>query len=230
MEFFFVNVGQHFPTRGKRFFCPDFTLGLPCPICEFVSELYTEGNSDSIELAQKLRVRKQYWMNIIDRANEAAGPQLLTAGRMIFKQIKALAMDPQYGDLLIDPDDGLDLTVTRTGTGRNDTEYVVTSDRETSPLSSDDALIDEWLDMAMDLSPVELTDDPSEDHALTHDEDGTLSSTVNILPYERLKEAFEGIDPTSISAGDDQNGDEEEPEDEVSSVISRRRGRRGRRR
>jgi hypothetical protein len=82
----------------------------------------------------------------------------------------------------------------------------------------------------MDLSPVELTDDPSEDHALTHDEDGTLSSTVNILPYERLKEAFEGIDPTSISAGDDQNGDEEEPEDEVSSVISRRRGRRGRRR
>jgi len=226
MDFFFVNVGQHFLSRRDQHFCPDRILGLPCPICEFVSELYKEPTEENTKLAANIRVRRGWWMNIIDRSNEAAGPQILPAGKTIFVDIRGLVMDPQYGDLILDPDEGLDLTIHRTGTGRNDTEYTTHSDRETSPLNSDPDLIDEWLDTAMDLSPVELTDDPSEDYELMHDEEGNLVAKVAVETYDRIKEAFEGIDKEALRSDDD----EEEPEDEVSSVISRHRGRRGRRR
>lgn len=231
MEFFFVNVGQHFLTRTNRHFCPDFTLDLPCPICEFVSQLYTEGGDANIKLAENLRVRKQYWMNIIDRNAESAGPQIFSPGKMVFGQIKSLVMDPQYGDLLVDVDDGLDLRITRTGTGRTDTRYETHSDRETSPLSSNPAEIDQWLDAAMDLSSVELTDDPTEDHSLLHDDEGNVVAIVAVEPYERIKAAFEGIDRTVLSAkGDDDEEDDEEAEDRVASVIRSRRSRRGARR
>ena len=229
MEFFFVNVGQHFISKGNQHYCPDFTLGEKCPICEFVNDLYTAGDQASIELARKIGVRKGFWMNVIDRANESAGPQIYTPGVMVFREIAAFAMNPQYGDLVIDENEGLDLEIVRTGAGLK-TRYHCTFDRETSPLADDPAVIDQWLGAAIDLTPVLLTEDPAEDYNITHDEQGTITAKVAVEPYERLKEAFEGIDPTSLgSDANDDEDDEDEAEDKVSSVIRSRRGRRGRR-
>lgn len=233
MEFFFVNVGQHFLSRTNRHFCPNFTLGLPCPICEFVSELYAAGDDASTALARKLGVRKQFWMNLIDRANESAGPQIYTPGKMAFSQIATLAMDPEYGDLIIgdaetEDLEGLDIVIDRTGSGLQ-TRYNVIAKRETTPLNPDPAVIDQWLAAAMDLSPVELTEDPAEDYAITHDENGNSVAVVSVEPYERIKEAFEGVDYDAVDGADDEE-EEQEPEDRVSSVIASRRGRRGRRR
>lgn len=226
MEFFYVSVGQHFISRSNRHFCPSFTFGDPCPICEFVSQLYTAGDDASVELARKLGVRKQYWMNVIDRNNEIAGPQVWTPGPMIFKQIAAIVMDPQYGDLLIDEEDGLDIVVERSGSGLQ-TSYNVLAKRETTPLANDVAIIDQWMNTAMDLTPVQLTDDPGEDYELSHDEQGNAIAIVTVETYDRIKEAFEGIDQSSLS--EDDSDDDEEPEDKVASVINQRRGRRGRR-
>ena len=89
MEFFFQAVGTHHFQDGRRLYCPSFISEgeLGCPVCEFVQTLYRSGGKAAKGMADKLRVRKRYWMNVIDRDDEEAGPKILTAGVTIFGPI-----------------------------------------------------------------------------------------------------------------------------------------------
>lgn len=228
-DFFWVDVGKHFLQNNKTYICPEFTLGEPCPICEFVKELYSAGDAESKTLAGNIGRRKQFWMNIIDRDNEDAGVQLFTPGALIFKAIASIIGDPDYGDIF-DEDDGTDIVITRTGLGRTDTRYEVMARRKSSPLSHDPDLIDKWIESALDLSPVELSDDPEEDASFVSDKQGTLIAPVAVMPYARIKEEFEGSDVDK----EEEDVDETHPfpNDDTESVratIRRRRTRRSRR-
>ena len=210
-DFFWQDVGKHYPPDSNRsFVCREFTLGEPCPICEFVQELYDAGDEASKTLAGKIRCRKQFWMNIIDRANEDKGPQIFTPGPMIFKQVASLIGDPDYGEIY-DEYEGLDLIISRTGTGL-DTEYDVNSRRKESPLADNDDIIDEWLDAAKDLSVVELSDNPAEDRAA-----GGGDAVVFVLSYERLESEF-----TALDVEGDPKVDLPFPEDDNDSKRTRR--------
>jgi len=206
---FWQEVGKHYiPGAEHSLTCPKFTAGLDCPVCEYVDELYKAGDDASKELAGKLRVSKQYWVNIIDRENEDAGPQVYTPGPSVFKSIYGLVADPEYGDIY-DPYEGWDLVISRTGQGIN-TEYEVQPRaRGQRPLSEDEDTIDAWLDAAKDLSVVELSDNPAEDEKLA---DGLL---VRILPYDRLSAEF-------YQEGDGES-DEPFPEDEEEEVPAKRK-------
>lgn len=218
-DFFWQDVGRHYlPNISKSFTCLSFTIGEECPICEFVDGLYKAGDEESKKLAGEMRVRRQFWMNIINRADteEDASPLIFTPGPMIFKQVASLIQDPDYGDAVFDPDEGLDLIITRTGEMLN-TEYDVKARRNESPLSEDPDLIDKWLEEAKDLSVVELTDDVSEDAELLGDD-----VVVTVLPYDRLKEEFEALDASPEDEDDLPPFDDDE--EELEKVIRRKRG------
>lgn len=223
MEFFFQCVGTHeFPDKS-RVYCPAFTSEgeLDCPICEMVQELYKSVDKASKALADQLRVRRKFWMNVINRDDEDRGPLILTAGVTIFNPISNIVSDPDYGDVT-DIEDGVDIIIKREGEGLN-TKYDVIARRHDSPLSSDSDQAQRWLDVARDLSYVEVSDDPHEDMELS---DG---HAVYVLPYDRIAQEFD-LDCVHTyndeSVDDDSEEDVEDEETPARREISRRRARR----
>ena len=217
MEYFFQTVGRHYMPNKKNFYCSHFTSEgeLECPICELVNELYRAGDKASKALAGQIRVRKQYWMNVIDRSNEARGPLIFTPGVTIFNSIVAMVSDPDWGDIT-DVDEGVDLIITRTGK-KLDTSYEVMGKRSPSPLSRDPDQVASWLEDAKDLSPMDVSDNPEEDKKLSE------GHAVYMLPYDRVvreagleNDAFlaEDKEEEEDLLDDDLPFDEDEDEDE----------------
>lgn len=189
MEFFFQPVGRHyFPgsERKKYVYCPRFTSEgkLPCPVCELVDDLYKQGDK---EMGKELRLSRQWWMNVINRKDQKAGPLIFTPGETIYQAITGYVSDSDYGDIF-DPEEGCDIKVERDGVGI-DTEYQVRTGKP-GPLAVtedgeiDEALINQWLEKAKDLSYVEVSDDPEEDKDLS------AGHAVYLLPYDRIVKEF----------------------------------------
>jgi hypothetical protein len=228
VSFFFQEVGKHYslPDDSSEF-CPLFTTAgeYECPICDLVGELYKAGDKDR---AGKLRVRKGYWVNVIVRdpddqgGTTGNGPKIYTPGVTVFKYFQGILTNPDYGEFY-DPYDGVDLVVEKKGEGL-DTEYNVTPRRDSSPIHVDEDLMEKWLDEAIDLSWVMLSDDPAVDQENSED------AVVILLPYDRLLEKH-GLGPgVDVSAMDvKEEAKKSEPADEVEKVINQRRQRRSRR-
>ena len=185
MEFFFQPVGRHYFPDGQNVYCPNFTTERErdCPVCEIVKELHAAGDKASKKLASSLGVRRSWWMNVIDRSNPSAGPLIFTPGVTVFNSIISLINDPDYGDIT-DLEEGTDITIEREGQGL-DTQYEVTPRRKESPLSTDEAEMEDWLERARDLSWVEVSEDPEEDR------DMAGNHFVWVYPYNRIVEEFE---------------------------------------
>jgi hypothetical protein len=212
MEYFFQEVGKHnLPPDGKKsFYCPKFTSGgeLECPICDYVDELYKSGDKVNKELAGKLRVRRMFWMNAIDRANAKAGPQIYTPGVTVFGTIASLIGDPDYGDIF-DAEDGTDIIIEKSGK-ELDTEYQVKPKRTSTPLSDNDEEVKKWMKDAKDLSFVEVSDDSEEDAELSK------GHAVFVLPYDRLEKEFSSV------ADLDEDGDEDDDRPAKKQVTKRK--------
>lgn len=122
----------------------------PCPVCELVEKLKKSKSKADRDLGERIGARKRFYLNVIDRDAEGTDKEygVLGCGVTIVKEISALMTDPDYAGL-DDPDEGFDLTITKTGTGLN-TEYKVIPKRNPSPLggSLDE---DETLERCADL-------------------------------------------------------------------------------
>lgn len=154
--------------KGTTVVCPT-THGdhKPCPICEASKQLknLSKAKDDAYDKqSSQLYRKRRIYFNAIDRAfdlnsvtkneegkyigsdgKENNPVQILAVGVTIYKAILTLLCDPDYGDLL-DPDAGLDLIITKTGTGR-DTDYDTKAARKESPIGLDD-----WQDQLHDLT------------------------------------------------------------------------------
>lgn len=211
MEFFFQAVGVHHLDDKTRVYCPHIVSDgeLPCPICEIVDQQYKFGDK---ELASQWRVEKKFWMNVISREASGDGPKILTAGTTIFQPIIALLSDPDNEDIF-DVKTGIDLVISRTGKGKNDTKYGVTPKLKKTPLHTDPNQIKEWMKAAKDLSWIEVTDDPEDDMELTK------GKTIWVLPYDRIVREYElDTDAEEIVEGDDgfeEFGEDLDDEDET---------------
>jgi hypothetical protein len=222
MEFFWQPVGKHnFPPDGKKaVYCPNITSEgeMECPVCEIVDGFWKAGDKASKKMAGELKARKSFWMNVIDRSDEEKGPQIFTPGVIIFGSLISIFNDPDYGDFT-DVDEGFDISIERTGTGR-ETEYEVRPKPRKSPLHADSDKIDELLEKAKDLSVVEVSDDPEEDKELSE------GHALYLLPYDRIVREFDLDDPEAIGTDIEDDVDEdEEDEDEppAKKEIARRR-------
>ena len=148
MDYFFLEVGQHY-INNTSLMCPNICSEgeLPCPLCEVNELLFRSGEK---EMADRYRVSRSFWMNIIVRGEESSGAQKFTPGVTIFRSLASYISDPDYGDIT-DEGEGFDVKITRKGQGIN-TRYETRCARNPSPLSEDDDQIEEWLEKATDIA------------------------------------------------------------------------------
>lgn len=225
MEFFYQEVGKHemWDFGGKEIYCPKYTSGgqFDCPICELVSELY-KGNEAEQALAQKLRLVRTFWMNIIVRDKEdkggdtGSGPFIFQPKVTIFNGIQAL-INGSYGDVT-DFDTGTDIEIHKKGE-KLKTEYQVfpRNFRGDLPLHVDDKKMEEWLEKAQDLSWVMLSENKEEDAQLA----GGL--IVRLLPYDRMLDEYgigPGMDVSKLEKKQAANGGGSSP---VREALTQRR-------
>lgn len=129
--------------------CPKRLVNQPCPICQHIDQLEAKGDMSSLELASSLEVNASFFCNVIDRKDPDAGVKIW----QLRQGIKDDLMDEYeaHGSLdFTDPVQGMDVAVTRKGTGRKDTRYKVVL-LQPSRLAETDEQINQWIDDAKPL-------------------------------------------------------------------------------
>ncbi len=144
---------------GYTFTCPKYTPGdhdKACPICDEGDRLRKTKDQDDFEAAKKFRARKSYYSNVVDLEDAVFTLQdlkdfkesypdkdvpfqlgetkvkVVSYGTTLFKDLLDHFSD---GDDLSSLESGRDLTVTREGVGRFDTEYRLKLDKNESEFS-----------------------------------------------------------------------------------------------
>ena len=62
---FHYNVGKQ-----NGFLCPKRNFGDDCPVCEFATKLFNQGDTESINMAKKLFARQRFFSPVIVRGEE----------------------------------------------------------------------------------------------------------------------------------------------------------------
>lgn len=92
-----------------------------CPVCHFVKKLYStsERDSDEWKLAGQLKAKQRYISRIIVRDKENPEiPEYYEYGPSIWKKLYHIIVESDFGNIL-DPKDGRDFNLIKSGTGRN---------------------------------------------------------------------------------------------------------------
>lgn len=114
----------------------------PCAVCEFVEALKASGDEDHKEIVNKIRPKKKYWINLIEKDYKTKEVKdekvyMFGAGKKMIDAVMGAMEDPDFGDIT-DPDEGHDIVLTRTGTGMYDTRYEFILRPKPSPIGTDD--------------------------------------------------------------------------------------------
>lgn len=124
-----LHYGFKIGGRDRAIVCPSFSDKGRCPVCEFIDKLKSNGGEDLKEVADKLRRRKKYWVNLLVRPKEGseAEPkvQIWGASQKFIDTVMEAFDEEDYGDIT-DPVEGHDIKVTRKGSGFTDTRYSFT--------------------------------------------------------------------------------------------------------
>jgi hypothetical protein len=102
---FHYNLGDN---RG--FLSPKKNFGEDDPLDSFVRKLFNEGSDDSVKMAKNLMARQRFFSPVIVRGEEEKGVRLWGYGKMAYKDLLSLVLNPDYGDIT-DPDVGTDLVI-----------------------------------------------------------------------------------------------------------------------
>ena len=102
---FHYNVG-----KNSGFLCPKKNYGEDCPVCDFASKLWREGDDDSKKMAKSLFARQRFFSPVMVRGEENAGVRVWGYGKMAYETLLNLVLNPEYGDIT-DTDNGTDLVM-----------------------------------------------------------------------------------------------------------------------
>ena len=235
MEMFYEEVWVHYGVgksdtnkKGTMIVCPK-TNGddEPCPQCELVDQLFklSKKKDDSYsKQAKELMKKKRVYYNAIDRSedisqysknaegkwvdaegNEGSPVKVLATGIGVFKDLLNIIVDPEYGDIT-DPEEGLDVIITKTGSGFN-TNYDVKTVRKESAVG-----FDEWEACLNDLAPLKKCKTYDEILAII---DGDTASDDN--------EADEDEEYPPVSDGTPDEEDGEDLEADIKAALQRRK-------
>lgn len=129
--FFHYNIGE----RG--FLCPKRNFGDECPVCEFASKLFKEGDDDSVAMAKDLFVRQRFFSPVLVRGEEDQGVRVWGYSKTVYETLLNLVLNPDYGDIT-NVAEGLDLTVEygKSAGARYPTTNIIPK-RKSSPLCKD---------------------------------------------------------------------------------------------
>ncbi|MNJ59091.1 hypothetical protein D3C77_547570 [compost metagenome] len=145
------------------------------------------------------------WYNIEDDKKESP-VHVLATGIGLYKDILGLIVDPEYGEVMLDPKEGLDIIVTKTGTGQFGTKYEVKAARKESSVG-----LEEWEDALNDLDALVVPKTAKEMEDLMEGNESGNSSDVD----DDDEEEEEKTTPTKKNkASTKTNARKPEPEDE----------------
>jgi hypothetical protein len=110
-----------------------------CPVCHFVKRLYStsERDSDEWKLAGQLKAKQRYISRVIVRDKENPEvPEYYEYGPSIWKKLYHIIVESDFGNIL-DPKNGRDFNLIKSGTGRNSNYDASTPAAEKSPIFND---------------------------------------------------------------------------------------------
>lgn len=110
-ENFFSETSLH-RIGMQNIHCPKFK-GDPCPVCQYISELWNTKDQENIDRARQIKARKRYYFNVIvrervitdektgkDVVEKDAGPLIFSCGVKLFEKfLKTILDDEEYGDI-----------------------------------------------------------------------------------------------------------------------------------
>jgi len=107
-----------------------------CPICKFVSKLYStaEKGSDEWELAGKLRAQDRYIYRVIVRGKEVeTEPEFYESGKSIFEILYHIIAETDFGNIT-DNKTGRDFALSKKGSGRRAKYETSTASANSTPV------------------------------------------------------------------------------------------------
>lgn len=139
-EQFWHEFGMHYiktKEGGKPevvHICNEKTYGKPCEICEMVGQAYRNAETDAQRNFIKENFANEgYLVNVLHlTGTEPQKPQVMLIGSGIFEDF--LEIYEEYGDFT-NIETGVDIIITREGTGKNDTSYTVMPSRTSEPVT-----------------------------------------------------------------------------------------------
>ena len=130
---FHYNLGEN---RG--FLSPKKNFGEDDPLDAFVRKLFNDAGDDDIKMAKNLMARQRFFSPVIVRGEEDKGVRLWGYGKMAYKELVTLALNPDYDDIT-DPETGTDLVINYgKPAGASFPKTTITPRRRSSPLFTDD--------------------------------------------------------------------------------------------
>jgi len=117
------------------------------PIVEFAKQLKASGDKEDWKLSKKLEPKMRVFAPIIVRGEEEKGVRLWEFGKATYSQLLGIAEDEDFGDFT-NVDEGFDFTlkaVISETAGRKGLKSTISPRPKSSPLSTDPAQIQKWL-------------------------------------------------------------------------------------
>jgi len=241
-DFFYKEVYVHYGVgkteqnpKGTMVVCPTTDGdGKPCPVCQ-LSKAYKDASKAKDDQYDKesrsLWRKKRVYYNAIGRdenlsdykknsegkwvnaKGEEENPvKVLGTGVGILKDILGIICDPEYGDIT-DPEKGLDLIITKSGTGFN-TNYDVKTVRKESPIG-----FEFWKECLNDLAILAKYKTYSEIEAIVNGEETPAETPASTSTTESSDtSAKEDTTKENTSEG----GSSETLEDEIKKALKLR--------
>jgi hypothetical protein len=128
------------------YLCLKEMKGEECPVCEARLGAADKEESD----AMRPKGRALCWL--IDRNDQKSGPQLWAMPGRMFRDLRGREVDRRHGGVIKidDPEEGYDITFSRTGTGNRTAYESIEVDRESSPIHQNEKQQEAWLDYVVD--------------------------------------------------------------------------------
>lgn len=128
--------------NGKKIFSP-LDPNAPDPARDEFNRLMALGDEQSKKMAHDMREKKRALMWVVSRDEPEKGAQLFDTNRFVLRDILAIFMDSDYGDIT-DPETGCDITINYTQGSRNAfPKWQVVPRRNSSPLGHPELLNDD---------------------------------------------------------------------------------------
>ena len=143
---FHYNVGKQ-----NGFLCQKRNFGEECPVCDFATKLFNQGDTESINMAKKFFARQRFFSPVMVRGEEKEGVRVWGYSKTVYQELLSLVLNPDFGDIT-DSEEGVDLVLKYAkDPGQLYPRTSVTPRRKSSPLcETDDTDCQELIDNVPD--------------------------------------------------------------------------------
>jgi hypothetical protein len=143
----FTEMQFYYGIGSKKVMASPANWGEKDPIKEFAKQLRQTNDKDNWRLAKKLDAKTRIFAPVVVRGEESEGVKLWQFGKEIYESFLQMAADEEVGDFT-DILNGRDIKLNTVGPESTGTPYNRTTaspSMKTSPLSSDEAVVESLL-------------------------------------------------------------------------------------